>query len=93
MPSHTTIEVLFFASARELSGTPSSSITLDNSEGITDTKLLRAKLASLFPNLASLIQDEESITLAVNTEYVAYGENKILKNGDTVALIPPISGG
>ena len=51
------------------------------------------KLASQYPKLASLVQDEESITLAVNTEYVAFGEHKVLKNGDTVALIPPISGG
>jgi molybdopterin converting factor small subunit len=39
------------------------------------------------------VQDEEMITLAVNAEYVPFGENKPLKNGDTVALIPPISGG
>jgi molybdopterin converting factor small subunit len=53
----------------------------------------RVKLASMYPKLASLVQDEESITLAINAEYLSFGENKVLKNGDTVALIPPISGG
>jgi len=31
--------------------------------------------------------------LAVNEEYVPTGSIIALKNGDTVALIPPISGG
>jgi molybdopterin converting factor small subunit len=31
--------------------------------------------------------------LAVNEEYVPVGSVLPLKNGDTVALIPPISGG
>jgi molybdopterin converting factor small subunit len=31
-------------------------------------------------------------TLAVNEEYVT-SEGVLLKNGDTVAIIPPISGG
>ena len=53
----------------------------------------RTKLASLYPKLASLVQDEENITLALNEEYVPAGEIVKLKEGDTVALIPPISGG
>jgi len=37
--------------------------------------------------------DEDSITLALNEEYVPAGEILPLKDGDAVALIPPISGG
>ena len=54
---------------------------------------LRTKLASLYPKLAPLVQDEENLTLALNEEYVDVGEVKQLSSGDTVALIPPISGG
>jgi molybdopterin converting factor small subunit len=53
----------------------------------------RTTLASLYPKLASLVLDEENITLALNEEYVPVGEVWTLKEGDTVALIPPISGG
>ena len=51
------------------------------------------KLASLYPKLATLVQDEDSITLALNEEYVPMGEVWKIKDGDTVALIQPISGG
>jgi len=53
----------------------------------------RSKLASLYPKLASLVLDEDNLTLALNEEYVPMGEVLKLNGGDTVALIPPISGG
>jgi molybdopterin converting factor small subunit len=39
-----------------------------------------------------MIMDEDLTTLAVNEEYVD-SNGVTLKNGDTVAVIPPISGG
>eukprot|EP00978_Attheya_sp_CCMP212_P008239 scaffold19259_cov54-Attheya_sp.AAC.6 len=51
------------------------------------------QLADRYPKLAPLVMDESSLTLAVNEEYVPEGETIVLKTGDTVALIPPISGG
>jgi molybdopterin converting factor small subunit len=60
---------------------------------ITTNEHYKATLAALYPNLASLVLDEENITLALNKEYVPAGEVLKLKEGDTVALIPPISGG
>jgi molybdopterin converting factor small subunit len=59
----------------------------------TTTKQLRLELAALHPHLADMIQ---TITLAVNEEYVHDDDDDhpvLLYNGDTVALIPPISGG
>ncbi|EJK51938.1 hypothetical protein THAOC_28843 [Thalassiosira oceanica] len=84
------IRVLFFASAREAAGTTSTTVELDDA---ADTEALREKLAALYPRLAGLVKDEDNITLALNEEYVQMGEAPRLKNGDTVALIPPISGG
>ena len=40
-----------------------------------------------------MVSDEETLALALNEEYVPTGEILPLKSGDTVALIPPISGG
>jgi len=54
---------------------------------------LRKKLATLYPKLAQIILDEEMVALAVNEEYVDAGTDVMLKHGDTVAIIPPISGG
>ncbi|CAL1277926.1 unnamed protein product [Larinioides sclopetarius] len=35
----------------------------------------------------------ENVILAVNEEYVDKSENILLKNGDEIAVIPPLSGG
>ena len=50
-------------------------------------------MAEKYPKLSDMVLDEDSLTLALNEEYVPHGEVKDLKNGDTLALIPPISGG
>jgi molybdopterin converting factor subunit 1 len=85
------IKVLFFASAREAAGDVSST-DLELNSGAT-TVDLRKKLAEQYPKLAPMVLDEENLTLALNEEYVTNGQVLPLKNGDTVALIPPISGG
>jgi molybdopterin converting factor small subunit len=98
------ITVLFFASAREAAGDISSatlvlddtlttSLDKEGGVGVPNTQILRQKLAEIYPGLASMVQDEENLTLALNEEYVASGQVLPLKDGDTVALIPPISGG
>lgn len=48
-------------------------------------------MAEKYPGLSSLVLDEDSLTLALNEEYIE--SEIVLKNGDTIALIPPISGG
>jgi len=101
------IQVLFFASAREAAGLTQTEICLSNNNNnnstpsaVNDqqqqqanTSHLRAALAERFPELAATVLDEESVTLALNEEYVPPGQVLPLKTGDTVALIPPISGG
>mmetsp|Transcript_19842 Transcript_19842/g.54712 ORF Transcript_19842/g.54712 Transcript_19842/m.54712 type:complete len:91 (-) Transcript_19842:420-692(-) len=87
-----TIKVLFFASAREAADNLTS-LELELDDESCDTKQLRKILANKFPRLAASVLDEESLTLALNEEYVLTGQVLPLKAGDTVALIPPISGG
>ena len=85
------IQILFFASAREAAGNITST-ELDLPNG-ANTTLLRRKLAEIYPRLADVVLDETNLTLALNEEYVPSGEILPLKSGDTIALIPPISGG
>jgi sulfur-carrier protein len=85
------IKILFFASAREaVSGLAETSIKVK--EGCT-TNELRKILADQYPRLADMVLNQDILTLALNEEYVATGQDPVLKDGDTVALIPPISGG
>lgn len=85
-----TVHILLFASARDAAGGVSQ-LTFQLDPPYATTRTVRERLALQFPGLQSLVLDEESITLAVNEEYVE--GNVPLKDGDTVALIPPISGG
>lgn len=87
------IKVLFFASAREAAGGVSQ-IELLLPEATATTAVVRQTLAERYPGaLATMVLDEVSITFAVNEEYLSPNQVLRLKNGDTVALIPPISGG
>ena len=83
-----TVRVLYFAKAREVAETSEESVTLQ-SESATTTGLL-AQLVALHPRLESVL---ESCVLALNQEYVSRGEVVQLKDGDEVAVIPPLSGG
>lgn len=73
-----------FGIAREIIGQSEweeelpSSVTLDD---------LRITLISRYPSLKTVV----SFSLAVNQTYVS--SNLALKDGDEVAIIPPVSGG
>lgn len=89
------IKVLFFASAREATGTSSTTVSLestkDQSSGIeigSTARSLVAKLAETYPYLDF---ERDQISVAVNKQYIE--EDVILKDGDEVALLPPIAGG
>ena len=86
------IRVLFFASAREAAGNISK-VSLELTADEANTQSLRQKLAMLYPALAEMVRDEENLTFALNEEYLTSGKILPLKDGDTIALIPPISGG
>lgn len=87
------LKVLFFASAREaVGGLTELWLDFPDDKTTTTTRRLRLVLAKRYPNLAETMS---TITLAVNEEYVDDDDDNdvILQDGDTVALIPPISGG
>ncbi|MFS0824187.1 molybdopterin converting factor subunit 1 [Bacillus sp. 1P02SD] len=76
------ITVLFFAHLQEMAGTERLSIHADQ---ITISSL-KEKLAN-----ENGLKNLDQIMFAINEEYAL--DDDIVKAGDTVALIPPVSGG
>lgn len=75
----------FFASAADAAGTREQRVKLT---APADIKTLLDALCSEHPKLERL----RSVTrVAINLEYAA--ETDALKDGDEVAIIPPVSGG
>jgi molybdopterin converting factor subunit 1 len=79
------VKVLFFASARELTG--ETDIHLDLQPGAT-TGEIPELLMSIYPDLD---MKRDRMSIAVNKVYCR--EPTELKEGDIIAILPPISGG
>lgn len=78
------IQLLFFGITSDITQKRSEKITV--SEGIT-IENLKERLLISYPKL----QHHNNFSMALNTEYAT--DTTIIKSGDTVALIPPVSGG
>ena len=81
------VTVRLFASLREVIGSDAL-VEEFATPGVT-VATLRARLSETHPKLGPLLG---SVAIAVNEEYVVRPETA-LRDGDTIALIPPISGG
>jgi molybdopterin synthase catalytic subunit len=77
--------VLLFASVAEMAGTRRLSLDLRDGARVLD---LERELVRRYPKLAGLA---DRIVYALNEEYVDRGQ--VIRAGDTVAVIPPVSGG
>ena len=77
--------VKLFAILKEKAGTPELTLELPGSSTVADLLL---EMERLHPGLVAGIG---KTMVAVNTEYAT--ELQTLKDGDEVALIPPVSGG
>ncbi len=78
------IEALFFGMSRDLAG--KSPITFELDEGVT-VKIFREILLKNYP----LFSELDSFAIAVNEFYAE--DDFVLSDKDTVAIIPPVSGG
>ncbi|MBS7652279.1 MAG: molybdopterin converting factor subunit 1 [Candidatus Bathyarchaeia archaeon] len=78
------IRIKYYASLRELVGTPSEELNLEDGSKIED---LMRKIMEIHKPL----KEVKRILIAVNEDYVEMNEN--LRDGDLVALFPPVSGG
>ena len=79
------ITVLFFASCRDAVGHRSCDWEIEEGYRVED---LQRELVAAYPQLAAV---QQVLSIAVNAEYA--GKHTVLKAGDEVALIPPVSGG
>lgn len=79
------IKVLFFGKVREYIKLNEVDVKLDDSIKLKD-------LILKLNNNYSLLNNIPNINYSINQEYI-YDYNTTLNNNDTVALIPPISGG
>jgi len=79
------IRVLFFAGARERAGVETAEFDASVIATVDD---LRRQLAARFNNLAAWLP---KVAFAINEVYAH--DTTALKPGDTVAVIPPVSGG
>jgi molybdopterin synthase catalytic subunit len=80
-----TINVRLFAGLRELAG--ASSVAVEVPEGAT-LAMVKQRIEEAHPRTRELMP---TVVCAVNEEYVP-GDHRV-RAGDTVALIPPVSGG
>ena len=78
------VTILFFGIAKDLAETSSSELEIEN-----ELKVLQFKevLKSNYPKLENI----NSYAIAVNEEYA--DDSLTIKKNDTIAIIPPVSGG
>ncbi|GIL52471.1 hypothetical protein Vafri_8340, partial [Volvox africanus] len=81
------IKVLFFAKSREVAGLSEQVFELENGANTEDLLQL---IISRHPGIDGLMK---TCVFAVNQEYVRPQDRELLKEGDEVAIIPPLSGG
>jgi molybdopterin converting factor small subunit len=79
------VQVSLFALAKQLAGRESIELTLAAPARIAT---VRAAIAQQAPPLASLVSHS---LFAIGTEYA--GDDAEVRDGDQLALIPPVSGG
>ncbi len=80
-----TIEVRFLGPAKDMAGAEATTLTLADNAGLDE---LRAALTARFPKISAALP---TVRFAVNQEFVV--DDLALKDGDEVAVIPPVSGG
>jgi molybdopterin converting factor subunit 1 len=79
------IKVKFFASYREAIGKEEIEVDIEKN---TDVNGLLEVIKKKHSEIGTL---SETLIISVNKEYATF--DTILKNGDEVALLPPVSGG
>ena len=85
------VKVLFFAKSKEITKISEGQLPLKTNSTIKIRQIYQA-LESQWPDLKIL---KRSFALALNEEYLDTNQNSVIsvQESDTIAVIPPISGG
>ena len=83
------MRLLYFAWLRAKIGTAEEELTLP--AGIADVAGLLAWLKTRGPGYAEALKNLDAVRVAVNQNYV--GPEHKLRDGDEVAVFPPVTGG
>lgn len=87
MDTEVTVHLLFFAKARELANCSETSINLPR-------EIVCSALSNIICETYNLTLIRQNIIVALNGDYCDNPEEILtLKQGDELAVIPPISGG
>eukprot|EP01147_Barroeca_monosierra_P008102 gene8102-10108_t len=81
------VNILLFAECKERAGTSSLELSLPSE---TCPKDIFTTLTTRYPSLKGVLS---SVVLALNEEYIDMDSMIRLKESDTLAIIPPLSGG
>jgi len=82
--------ILYYASARDATNVSSEKIPLPSQSTFMSLKDLTILLKERHKKLAPIL---DTSIYAINMEYVECDETILVKEGDEVAVIPPVSGG
>jgi molybdopterin synthase sulfur carrier subunit len=87
------VKVLYFASLREQLGRGSEEVELP--AGASTLGALRALLIGRGGNWQTALAEGRPVRMAVNQDMVARGAGQevAIKDGDEIALFPPVTGG
>ncbi|MDP9051659.1 MAG: MoaD/ThiS family protein [Acidobacteriota bacterium] len=88
------VKVLYFGVLRDLFGAADESVELGDGVAVGDLLLILGRRTSNPATGDTLQRDRQlwrSLAVAVNREYES--ASKVLRDGDEVALLPPVSGG
>ena len=83
------MKILYFAWLRAKIGTAEEDLPLPR--GVADVAALLAWLKTRGPGYAEALKDLTAVRVAVNQDYV--GPEHKVRDGDEVAIIPPVTGG
>jgi molybdopterin converting factor subunit 1 len=85
MSSLISITILYFARVKDITGVKKETMDLPPN---TSIKKLLAKISLSYPDIKSILN-----VVKISVNYKIIDMNTILKDGDEVALLPPVSGG